>query len=61
MKNDDLKNKSKEELLKMRDDLKARLTKLSFDLAGNKLKDVSQIKKAKRSIAKILTVLNTEK
>ena len=54
----EIKNKSKEELMQMHNELKARTMKLSFDLAGSKLKDVSQIKKTKKEIAKILTVLN---
>ena len=60
MKKLSIKNKSREELLSMRKDLNAKLTKLSFDLAGNKLKDVSQIKKTKKDIARILTDLNTK-
>lgn len=58
MAKDNLKNRSKEELLKMRGDLKAKLMKLNFDLAGNKLKDFSQLKKTKKEIARILTALN---
>ena len=57
MKNDDLKNKSKEELSRIRNDLKAKLMKLNFDLAANKLKDFSQVKKTKKEIARVLTSL----
>lgn len=59
MKKSDLKNKSKEELFKMHSDLKAKLMKLNFDLAGNKLKDFSQLKKTKKEIARILTALKS--
>ncbi len=39
----------------------AKLLKLKFDLNENKLKDVSQIKKAKKDIARIMTALNNLK
>ena len=58
---EELKNKSKEELVQMHSELKAKIMKLSFDLAGSKLKDVSQIKKTKKEVARILTVLNNLK
>ena len=54
----ELKNKSREELIQMYNELKAKIMKLGFDLAGSKLKDVSQIKKTKVEIARVLTVLN---
>ncbi|OGN09165.1 MAG: 50S ribosomal protein L29 [Candidatus Yanofskybacteria bacterium RIFCSPHIGHO2_02_FULL_41_11] len=57
MKKTDLKNKSKEELSRIRNDLKAKLMKLNFDLAANKLKDFSQVKKTKKEIARVLTSL----
>jgi ribosomal protein L29 len=55
------KNLSEQELRKMLDDLKARLMQLSFDLADKKLKDTSQIGKAKKEIARILTELKLKK
>lgn len=57
MKFDELNNKSREELGHLLVDLKAKLLKLNFDLADNKVKDVSQFKKTKKDIAKILTAL----
>ena len=60
MKFEELKNKSKEELTQIHNELKAKVMKFSFDLAGSKLKDVSQIKKTKKEIARILTVLNSK-
>ncbi len=53
----ELKNKSKDELHQLLVDLKAKILKLNFDLADNKVKDVSQVKKTKKDIARILTVL----
>ena len=57
MKGKELKNKETGELSKMLSDLKAKLAKLSFELEANILKDTSQIKKSKKDIARILTVL----
>ena len=58
MKAENTANKTKDELINMHNELKAKLMKLGFDLAGSKLKDISQIKKTKKDIARILTVLN---
>ncbi len=58
MKFDELKSKSKDELTRTHKDLKAKVMKLNFDLAGNKLKDFSQLKKTKKEIARVLTALN---
>lgn len=51
-------NKTKEELSRILKDLKAGLLKLKFELNEKSLKDVSQIKKAKKDIARIMTELN---
>ncbi len=51
-------NKSKEELGAMLNDLRSKLTQLSFDLAEKKLKDTTQLGKTKRNIARILTAIN---
>ena len=40
---------------------KAKLMQLNFDLADKKLKDFSQIRKAKKEIARILTELRIKK
>ena len=50
-------NKTREELVGMFKDHRAKLLKLKFDLNEKKLKDVSQIKKIKKDIARILTAL----
>ncbi len=53
----DLRKKTKEDLEKLlKEDLK-KLQDLRFDLAFNRLKDVSMIKKVKREIARIKTLL----
>ena len=53
----DTNNKTQEELSGSLTELRAKLTQLEFDRADKKLKDVSQFKKTKKDIARILTVL----
>lgn len=60
MKIPDLNNKSRDELNQLLADLKAKLLKLNFDMADNKVKDVSQIKKTKKDIARILTIMKSQ-
>jgi len=60
MKITELQNKSKEELSKLMGDLKSKLLKLNFDLADNKVKDISQFKKTKKDIARVLTLLKIQ-
>ncbi|OQX51483.1 50S ribosomal protein L29 [candidate division CPR3 bacterium 4484_211] len=42
-------------------ELRLNLAKLNLDHSLNKLKDYSQIKKLKKKIARLLTVLNTKR
>lgn len=51
-------NKSREELDAMNKDQRTKLSKLRFELNEKSLKDVSQIKKTKKEIARIMTALN---
>ena len=60
MKINDLQNKTKDELNLLLVDLRAKVLKLNFDLADNKVKDVSQVKKTKKDIARILTLLKSQ-
>jgi len=60
MKINELNNKSKEELNLLLIDLRAKVLKLNFDLADNKVKDVSQVKKTKKDIARVLTLLKSK-
>lgn len=53
-------NKTREELNGNLKDQKAKLLKLKFELNEKSLKDVSQIKKVKKDIARILTELNRQ-
>ncbi len=57
MKIQELKQKSKIELQKLLQDLKEKLRQLRFDLAAGKVKNVREIRKIKKDIARILTIL----
>jgi len=58
MKKEELKTRSDVELRKILEDDAEKLQKLRFDLSFNRLKDISSIKKVKREIARIKTLLN---
>lgn len=59
MKNSELKLKSSAELSELLRQIRAKLSQLRFDLADKKLQDVSQLQKARRDVARILTHLKT--
>ncbi|OGN00344.1 MAG: 50S ribosomal protein L29 [Candidatus Yanofskybacteria bacterium RIFCSPHIGHO2_02_FULL_41_29] len=61
MKSQDLQNKSNDELNRLLADLRSKLLKLNFDLAESKVKDVSQVKKTKKDVARVLTALRSIK
>jgi large subunit ribosomal protein L29 len=62
MRFEELKQKSKEELEKTLEDSKDKLRQLRFDLGAGKIKNVREIRKTKKEIAQILTLLrNYEK
>lgn len=54
----ELQTKSKQELLALLNEKSKKLQGLRFDISFNRLKDVSIIKKTKRDIARINTLLN---
>jgi len=54
----ELRQKSKNELQKMLQNSQERLRQLRFDLAAGKIKNVREIRKIKKEIAQILTLLN---
>jgi len=58
MKFTEVKDKSKKELTETLKELRGALSRLSFELSNNTLKNSSQIKKTKKDIARIMTVLN---
>ncbi len=57
----ELRQKSKNELKKTLQDSQERLRQLRFDLAAGKIKNVREIRKIKKEIARILTLLNEQK
>ena len=57
MKHFDTHNRKPEELANSLTELRTKLVQLEFDRADKKLKDVSQFKKTKKDIARILTAL----
>ena len=52
----ELKQKSKKELQKTLNENQKRLRQLRFDLAAGKVKNVREIRKIKKQIARILTL-----
>ena len=58
MKIQELRQKNKSELQKLLQDSRERLRQLRFDLAAGKVKNVREIRKIKKDIARILTLLN---
>jgi len=54
---DELRQKTKEELQKFLSEQKEKLHSLRFDIALKKSKNVREIRKIRKSIAQILTIL----
>lgn len=57
MKIEELRKKTKEELRKMFEDSGEKLGQLKFDLASGKVKNITEIRRLKKEIARILTTL----
>jgi len=57
MKTTELQQKSKSELQKILSDNREKLRQLRFDLAAGKVKNVREVRKIKKDIARILTLL----
>ena len=53
----ELRQKSKEELQKILKDDREKLRQLRFDLAAGKVKNVREVRKIKKDIARILTLI----
>ncbi len=53
----EIKEKSKNELLATLQELRGMLSRFSFELSNNTLKNSSQIKKTKKDIARVMTAL----
>lgn len=61
MKISELRQKTESELRKLLQESRERLRSLRFDLASGKIKNVREIRKIKKDIAKISTLLNEQK
>lgn len=57
MKVDELRKRPKEELERMLRDSRERLRALRFDLTSGKVKNVREVRRIKKEIARILTLL----
>ena len=57
MKIKEIKQKSKKELKRILHESQERLRQLRFDLSAGKVKNVREIRKIKKDIARILTIL----
>lgn len=55
-----LKTKPVETLKKELIDYREKLRKFKFDLSQGKVKDIKEIKKTKKMVARILTILNEQ-
>ncbi|HDY72728.1 MAG TPA: 50S ribosomal protein L29 [bacterium] len=61
MKITEIRKKSKSELDKLLQESKNKIRALRFDLASGKVKNVREIRKTRKDIARILTILKKEK
>lgn len=61
MKISELKQKSKNELQKILIEDREKLRQLRFDLTSGKVKNVREIRKIKKDIARILTIIKAKK
>ncbi|MFH1610828.1 MAG: 50S ribosomal protein L29 [Patescibacteria group bacterium] len=61
MKIKELQNKSEEALKTMLKDLRDKLRDLNFKVSQKQLKNIRDVRKTKKSIAQILTILNLKK
>ena len=60
MKVNELRKKTKMEIQKILQDDREKLRQLRFDLASGKVKNVREIRKIKKDIARILTVIKSK-
>ncbi|OGH60192.1 MAG: 50S ribosomal protein L29 [Candidatus Magasanikbacteria bacterium RIFCSPHIGHO2_01_FULL_33_34] len=61
MDNNELKNKSVKDLEEMLVEKKSKLRDLRFGISGAQLKNVRDIRKLKKEVAQILTLINSKK
>jgi ribosomal protein L29 len=61
MKIKEIREKNKEELKKKLDELRNNLTKIKLDISSKQVKNHREIRKVKKEISMILTVLRSQK
>jgi len=61
MKRAELEKKSKKELQELLSNDREKIRRLKFDLSAGKVKNVREIRKLRKDVARILTVLKTKK
>lgn len=61
MKTNELRQKSQKELNEILGDGREKLRRLRFDLASGKIKNVREIRMIKKEIARLFTIINSEK
>lgn len=61
MKVKETRKKTKQELEKSVFDLRKKISDLKFNFSSNKLKNVKEIKNAKKELARVFTILNENK
>ncbi len=61
MKIKEIREKNQKEIEKDLSELRNKLTKMKFDISGKQMKNHREIRKIKKDIAKILTVLSLQK
>ncbi len=54
----ELRTKTKSELQKLLQDNRERMRQLRFDLASGKVKNIREVRKVKKTIAQILTIIH---
>ena len=60
MKAEELRQKTAQELNKLLQDSQEKLRQLRFDLSAGKVKNVREIRKIKKEIARIMTIANNK-
>ncbi len=61
MKASELRQKTEKELQRLLTEKRDKLRELRFDLVSGKVKNVGEIRKIRRDIARILTIINEKK
>ena len=56
----ELNNKSQEELEKILMELKEKLRSLRFELSASQIEDAREVRKTRKDIARVLTILNSK-